>query len=195
MKIIIGLGNPGKQYTGTRHNAGFMVVELLSRRWGLAGKHLPKFNAMGAEGNFQGEKVLLIQPLTFMNLSGQTVRAVMDYYKLTPGDLLVVYDEAALPLGQIRYRGQGSAGGHNGLSSVIQHLGTQVFPRLRLGIGPIMGDMVGFVLGRFNSQEESEKDIMIETAADAVECWLQKGGDEVMNRYNKRLDPPASAAI
>lgn len=186
MKLVVGLGNPGKQYAGTRHNAGFMVVECLARRFDLSGKHWPRFNAMGAEGNIGGEKVILAQPLTFMNLSGQAVQALASFYKLEKKDVLIVYDDFSLSLGSIRFRLQGSAGGHNGLSSIIQHLGQDI-PRLRLGIGPVTGYMntADFVLARFEKGEEAERDRMIEIAADAVETWIKRGAEETMNRYNR----------
>ncbi|HEY9764836.1 MAG TPA: aminoacyl-tRNA hydrolase [Chroococcales cyanobacterium] len=190
MKAIFGLGNPGKQYAETRHNVGFMVVELLARRHGLPGKHWSKFQAMGAEGNIAGERVLLLQPLTFMNNSGQTVQAVSAFYKLERSDILVVYDDFALPLGAIRMRVSGSAGGHNGVSSIIRLMGSNEFPRLRLGIGPVIGfsDTADFVLARFEKKEEAERDIMIERAADAVEMWLKKGAEETMNLFNAKAE-------
>lgn len=186
MKVIIGLGNPGKQYEETRHNAGFMVIERLAKAWGAEARHEPKFEALVAEAHFGGQKVLLVEPMTYMNLSGRAVQKILQYYKLTPDDLLVIYDDFALPLGSIRIRIQGSAGGHNGISSIIQALGTQIFARLRVGVGPLppKWSTKDFVLSRFALAERDTLDQALNDAAIAVETALTKGYSEAMNRFN-----------
>lgn len=185
MKIIVGLGNPGRKYQGTRHNVGFEVVEELARRHGSqAAKN--RFQAEVLEARLGGEKVLLVEPQTFMNLSGRSVKAVVDYYNLEPEDLLVVCDDLNLPLAKIRTRAKGSAGGQNGLADVIRVLGTEAFSRLRVGIGqpPEQWDAADWVLGKFTSDERQEIDLAIRTAADAVEVWAAEGIEATMNRFN-----------
>lgn len=188
MKLVVGLGNPGRDYEGTRHNVGFMVVERLAREWGLSGKPAPRFNAVMAEGQFAGGKVILAQPTTFMNESGRSVRALTDFYKVSADDLLVVYDDLAIPLGAVRLRLAGSAGGHNGVASVIACLGTQQFPRLRVGVGPLPPgwSMVNFVLGRFGVDEATERDQGLSRAIEAIRLGMQRGWDEAMNQFNRR---------
>ncbi|MNR80374.1 Peptidyl-tRNA hydrolase [compost metagenome] len=186
MKVIVGLGNPGKQYEETRHNAGFMVIERLAKAWGAEARLESKFEALVAEAHFGGQKVILVEPLTYMNLSGRAIQKVLQFYKLTPDDLLVVYDDFALPLGSIRIRIQGSAGGHNGISSIIQCLGTQIFARLRVGVGPLppRWSTKDFVLSRFGPAERDDLDQGLNDAVIAVESALTKGYSEAMNRFN-----------
>ena len=186
MKVIVGLGNPGKQYEETRHNAGFMVIERLAKAWGAEARLESKFEALVAEAHVGGQKVILVEPLTYMNLSGRAVQKVLQFYKLTADDLLVVYDDFALPLGAIRIRIQGSAGGHNGISSIIQCLGTQIFARLRVGVGPLppRWSTKDFVLSRFAPAERDTLDQGLNDAVIAVETALTKGYSEAMNRFN-----------
>ena len=186
MKVIVGLGNPGKQYEETRHNAGFMVIERLAKAWGAEARLESKFEALVAEAHFGGQKVILVEPLTYMNLSGRAVQKILQFYKLTADDLLVVYDDFALPLGAIRIRIQGSAGGHNGISSIIQCLGTQIFSRLRVGVGPLppRWSTKDFVLSRFAPSERDTLDQGLNDAVIAVETALTKGYSEAMNRFN-----------
>ncbi len=186
MKVIVGLGNPGKQYEETRHNAGFMVVERLAKAWGAEPRLESKFEALVAETHHAGQKVLLVQPLTYMNLSGRSIQKILQFYKLTVEDVLVVYDDFALPLGSIRIRIQGSAGGHNGISSIIQCLGTPIFARLRVGVGPLppRWSTKDFVLSRFGPDERDALDQGLNEAVIAVESVLGKGYSEAMNRFN-----------
>lgn len=182
--LIIGLGNPGPEYAGTRHNVGFMVVELLAQRHRIPLKEA-KHGARVGEGSIAGEPVALAKPLTFMNLSGRAVRPLMHRYSLTPEQVIVVYDDADLPLGKIRLRARGSAGGHGGLKSIIASLGSSEFPRVRIGIGRSAGgDMIDHVLSRFGHGERPVVEAAIERAADAVEAIVTHGIEAAMNRFN-----------
>ncbi len=185
--LIVGLGNPGKQYESTRHNIGFMVLEAFARRAGISGKTESKFNALVGTGKYGGKSLILAQPLTFMNLSGEAVSKLMNYYDLEPEQLLVVYDEAALPFGRIRIRPSGSDAGQKGMKSIISSLGgNNQFPRLRVGIGapPAKMAMPDYVLGKFDDQERKDLPQIIETAMDAIEAWMNTGVEEAMTRYN-----------
>lgn len=187
MKLIVGLGNPGPQYEGTRHNVGFEVADLLASRWkiDLSGE---KFHAWFGLGEYGGEKVALAKPTTFMNRSGQAVLAAGRFYKLELSDLLVICDDLALPVGRLRMRADGSAGSHNGLQDIIDRLGNDEWCRLRIGIGERVGDGAAYVLSRFSPDEESIMDRARLQAARAVECWVTDGVDQAMTRYNG--DPP-----
>lgn len=188
MRLVVGLGNPGVKYEGTRHNVGFRVVDELSRRHGIDVSR-SRFSGLTGNGSIGSEQVILLKPGTFMNLSGRSVREGLAFYKLLPGDLLVVSDDMALPLGRLRLRKSGSAGGHNGLASVVQELGGDQFARLRIGIEQVAGErMVGHVLGSFTRFEEEIIGPAVARAADAVECWLADGIDAAMNRFNKSED-------
>lgn len=188
MKLIVGLGNPGGKYTATRHNVGFRVVDELSRRHGIDLSRV-RFSGFFGNGPVGAQQVGLLKPGTFMNLSGRAVREAMTFYKLEPADLLVISDDLALPLGRLRLRKAGSAGGHNGLTSVITETGTEAFARLRIGIEQVAGErMVGHVLGAFTDREETVIGPAVMHAADAVECWLADGIDTAMNRFNKSED-------
>ncbi len=188
MKLVVGLGNPGGKYEDTRHNVGFRVVDELSRRHGIDLSRI-RFHGLFGAGSVGTEQVLLLKPGTFMNRSGITVREAMTFYKLGLADLLVISDDMALPLGRLRLRKGGSAGGHNGLASVIAEVGSDAFGRLRLGIEQVAGErMVGHVLSPFSRQEEEVIGPAVLRAADAVECWLADGIDTAMNRYNKAED-------
>ena len=184
--LIAGLGNPGPRFAGTRHNAGFMAVDELARRHGMtfSGRQA---NAEIARGTVKGLAVILAKPRTYMNLSGQAVGALARYYKVPLERVLVVYDDIALPLGTIRIRAKGSAGGHNGVTSVIQNLGTQNFPRLRIGVDrPVgfQGSQVDWVLSRFDKGERKIVDEALTRAAEAIESILSDGLDRAMNAYN-----------
>lgn len=185
MKCIVGLGNPGKKYKDTRHNAGFMVVDELLRRhgWSLSKS---KFNADYTIETLNGNKVLLVEPKTYMNLSGDAIRPLLDYYSVDVEDVLVIYDDLDLPPGKIRLRQKGGHGGHNGIRSTISHLGTKEFKRVRIGVGrpntPV--PVVDYVLGQFHKAEQNDVQQSIEKAADACERWLDKPFLEVMNDYN-----------
>lgn len=185
MKLVVGLGNPGRKYEGTRHNVGFGVVDELSRRWQIEVTRR-RFNGLCGGGRVGAESVTLLKPQTFMNLSGRSVREVVAFHKLERTDLIVVLDDLALPLGKLRLRPRGSAGGHNGLTSVIAELGDDGFARLRLGIEWVESrQAVGHVLGTFSDEEVPAVEKMILRAADAVTCWLTRGIDAAMNEYNK----------
>ncbi len=185
MKLIVGLGNPGRKYEGTRHNVGFATIAELAKRHGTSGAR-SAFQAELIEANLQGEKALLAMPQTFMNLSGASVLAARDFYKLTNEDLLIVCDDFNILLGTLRVRPQGSAGGQKGLADVIRRLGTDAIPRLRIGVGPVPAswDAVDFVLSRFTKDEASEAALSIVRAADAAEVWAAAGIAECMNRFN-----------
>ncbi len=185
MKLIVGLGNPGKKYDETRHNVGFEVIDELARRW-QAEAAREKHHGLLAESSFGGEKVLLLRPLTYMNLSGVSVRAVADFYKLPTEDLIVICDDFHLLRGKLRMRPEGSAGGQNGLSNIIQQLSSQQFARLRVGIGPVpeRWNAADFVLGKFSRDEREEMDKVVCHAAKAVECWVAEGAGSTMNQFN-----------
>ncbi|MBM7601296.1 PTH1 family peptidyl-tRNA hydrolase [Virgibacillus halotolerans] len=186
MKCIVGLGNPGRKYKDTRHNIGFMVIEeLLDRhQWKLDKK---KFNGKYSMEFSKGEKVILLQPQTYMNLSGESIRPLMDFYDMNTEDVLVIYDDLDLPTGKIRLRQKGGHGGHNGIRSTIDHLGTKEFKRLRIGIGrpttPI--PVVDYVLQSFSREQQDDVVSSVKKAADACESWFDKDFLEVMNEYNQ----------
>lgn len=183
MKLIVGLGNPGQKYRGTRHNVGFDVVDLVASRHGLTWESAP---AEALVARWRGHSTLLAKPLTFMNLSGQAVRALADFHKLELADLLVIADDVNLPLGRLRARPGGSAGGHNGFKSVTQHLGTDQFARLRIGVGrgDSRLDLADHVLARFDPDERPVIEEAIGRAADAIDVFGREGIAAVMNRFN-----------
>lgn len=199
MKVLVGLGNPGKKYEGTRHNVGFEVVaELIYRHRSSQGATKPKvkFEAEITELTVAGQKLLLAAPQTYMNASGRSVRQLADFFQINANDLLVACDDINLPLGQLRIRRSGSSGGQKGLENIIQHMGTQAVPRLRIGIAkPAAGrDSADYVLERFRKSELAVVDKAVQTAADAVVTWLTEGIDQTMNRYNigcKNGDDPS----
>lgn len=191
MKFVIGLGNPGLKYRGTRHNVGFDVLAELASRQGGANP-ATRFNAEIVETFTGGEKVLLFAPQTYMNESGRAVRAVVDFYQAALPDLLVVCDDINLDCGRLRLRPGGSDGGQKGLRDIIRHLGTEEFARLRIGIGRPPGrmDAAAYVLSRFRSEEREAIDDAIQRAADGVELWLRDGLDAAMNHVNAPVSPP-----
>jgi PTH1 family peptidyl-tRNA hydrolase len=184
LKLIVGLGNPGERYADTRHNLGFQVVEELARRYRVRLRNDSKRKARVARIGEIGDGVLVAQPTTFMNLSGWAVRDVAFFHKVAPPDLLVVVDDADLPLGRLRIRRRGSAGGHNGLKSIIQELGTIEFPRLRIGVGRQAGELKNHVLGRFDADERALVGAAVERAADAAEVFAREDILAAMNRFN-----------
>jgi len=184
MKLIVGLGNPGAKYAGTRHNVGFDAIEYLARS-PLAGRAKAAFQSEVVELTEGTEKLMLMKPQTFMNLSGHAVRAALDFYKLTPADLMVMCDDFNLPLGKLRVRGNGSHGGQNGLRHIQEMLGTQDYPRLRIGVGqPGPGEAVDFVLSRFKPGERAAIDLAIAEAANAAMIWVRRGLPACMNAAN-----------
>ena len=192
MLAIIGLGNPGEKYTHTRHNVGFDVVEMLSQKLDTPVKKL-KCHATVGETQYAGQKLVLIRPQTFMNLSGQTVSEALQWYKLTPKEVLLIVDDIDLPFGQVRVRAKGGPGTHNGLRSIVQLTGSEDFPRIRVGMGapPPEWDLADWVLSTFRTPEERKTafDAYL-TAADAALCWAEHGIDLCMNRYNKKNAVP-----
>ncbi len=184
MKLVVGLGNPGRQYVGTRHNVGFAVVDRLAES-SRAGRPQGRFQAEVIELAEDAGKVLLVKPETFMNLSGRCVRQFVDFYQLPAEDLLVVCDDINLPLGKLRFRARGSHGGHNGLRNIQEHLGTAEYSRLRIGVGaPPEEGAVDYVLGRFRPSERPVIDEAVQTAVQGVVLWIEKGIEACMNRYN-----------
>lgn len=187
-QLIVGLGNPGSKYDRTRHNVGFEVVDQLAKEWGGQWQENKRFQGWVTEVRHQGEKLILLKPLTYMNRSGQAVRAVLDWYKIAPEGVLVVYDDLDLPVGRLRLRLGGSAGGHNGMKSIISHLNTQQFPRLRLGIdksGPAK-ETVSHVLGKFAPDERKIIDRMLDVGVEAITFGLRQGMEKAMSRYNSK---------
>jgi PTH1 family peptidyl-tRNA hydrolase len=182
-KIVVGLGNPGPRYHGTRHNVGFAVLDVLAES-PRAGRWQSRFQAQVAELDEDGQRLLLVKPGTFMNLSGRCVRQVLDFYQAAPADLLVVCDDINLPLGKLRVRARGTHGGHNGLRDIQNHLGTQEYARLRIGVGAPAEDAVDYVLGRFRPSEKPVVEDAITLAAQAVAFWARKGVEACMNEYN-----------
>jgi PTH1 family peptidyl-tRNA hydrolase len=188
MYLIVGLGNPGKQYEATRHNMGFDTIDYLVEKHKIPQSGV-KFNAMYGKGIIGGEKVILMKPLSFMNLSGGPVREMANYFKIDPEtEMIVIYDDIDLEPGQIRIRKQGSAGGHNGIKDIIKQLGTEKFLRIKVGVGakPKGWDLADHVLGRFSTSERKLVDEAIEKAAAAAEEIISKGADAAMNEYNKK---------
>lgn len=183
MKLIVGLGNPGPKYAGTRHNAGFEVVDELAARWAI-GMGAEKFHGWFGAGEFKGERVALLKPTTYMNRSGQAVLDAGQFYKLPLPDLLVIVDDHALPLGKIRIRKSGSSGGHNGLEDVIARVGSDDWCRLRIGIGEPVGDMKSYVTSGYAASDKPVIAAAYKRAADAVECWVAEGPDQAMNKFN-----------
>ncbi|KKK36666.1 peptidyl-tRNA hydrolase [Mesobacillus campisalis] len=186
MKLIVGLGNPGKQYDKTRHNIGFEVIDELSARLDIPLSQA-KLKGLYGAGVVKGEKVILLKPLTYMNLSGESIRAVMDYFDIELDDLVVVYDDLDLPTGKIRLRQKGSAGGHNGIKSTIAHTGSQEFNRIRVGISRPQNGMAitDYVLGKFSKEEQPDMEHAVKKASEACEAWLEKPFLQVMNTYNQ----------
>lgn len=185
MKLIVGLGNPGKQYEQTRHNIGFAVIDTLAERLQIS-LDQAKFKGIYGSRLIEGEKVFLLKPLTYMNLSGESIIAIMDYFDIDTEDLLVIYDDLDLPVGKIRLRQKGSAGGHNGIKSIIAHLGTQEFNRIRVGINrPSNGmSITDYVLGRFAKEEHEGVIEAVERSADACVEWIKTPFLQVMNTFN-----------
>ena len=184
--LLVCLGNPGDQYENTRHNVGFMVADELGERHNVPIQRL-KFRALTNTITVGEKKVLLMKPVTYMNLSGEAVHEAASFYKVPPERILVVSDEVALAPGKIRVRRSGSAGGHNGLKNIIAHLGTDQFPRIRVGVGQKPHpdyDMAGWVLGKFQGADKKAVEEAVKRAADAAECLIQEGVDKAMNRYN-----------
>ena len=186
MKIIVGLGNPGKEYENTRHNIGFMALDLFLKKNG-AGAPRDKFQSKLVEFNKNGEKIYFLKPQTYMNLSGNAIQELLQFYKIDPKtEMLVIYDDKDLNLGKIRYREQGSSGGHNGIKSIISHCG-QEFCRIKCGIGSTEGNVVDFVIGDFQKGEQEIVATMLDTVVSAMEDWIENpDAEKMMRKYNKK---------
>ncbi|HUC84000.1 MAG TPA: aminoacyl-tRNA hydrolase [Candidatus Acidoferrales bacterium] len=189
--LIVGLGNPGADYARTRHNAGFLLVEKLAGQWRSGWTNGRKFQARLSRAERGGKTILLAEPQTFMNASGESVGALMRFYQLPAERVLVVVDDADLPLGEIRLRPGGGAGGHHGLESVSQHIGSRDYPRLRIGIGRQNGlrRITGHVLGKFSAAENALLEQVLERAAGQLECWLNAGIQKAMSQFNGAVSP------
>lgn len=190
MYIIVGLGNPGKQYEHTRHNVGFDTIDVLAERYRIS-VDAKKYKALYGKGMIEGNKVILAKPQTYMNLSGESVRELIDFYKIDEAEeLIVIYDDISLEPGQLRLRAKGSAGGHNGIKNIIAHLGRQEFKRIKVGVGekPKGYDLADYVLSRFSKEERQRVDASLERAADAAVKIITDDMASAMNEYNKKVD-------
>lgn len=187
MKIVVGLGNPGRKYVGSRHNVGFEVLDELARRAATAGGRRARFHAEVQEARQDGEALRLVWPQTYMNLSGRSVGEIVEFYKLNHNDLLIVCDDFHLPVGTLRFRARGSAAGQKGLANIIQRLGTEEIHRLRIGVGPLPEgwDAAAFVLGKFAGSERSKIEATLKRAVDGITCWIRDGMDVAMNVFNQ----------
>ncbi|MCQ2011236.1 aminoacyl-tRNA hydrolase [Sporolactobacillus sp. STSJ-5] len=186
MKVIVGLGNPGSEYAHTRHNIGFEVIDLISQQHGIR-LNKNKFNALFGKGSIDGEELLLVKPLTYMNASGEAIGPLLRFFKLSVVDLLVIQDDMDLPVGKIRVRQKGSAGGHNGIKSIIQHVNSQEFARIKVGVGHPQHSreaVIRYVLQGFSGDDQIQISSAIERAASAAEAWLTLPFSQVMNTYN-----------
>lgn len=187
MYLIAGLGNPTREYDKTRHNVGFSVIDVLADRYRIDVSE-KKHKALCGRGVIEGQKVLLVKPQTFMNLSGESLRAAADYYKIELQDMIVIYDDISLDPGQLRIRLKGSAGGHNGIKNIIAQLGTQEFPRIKVGVGakPPRMDLADYVLSRFSPEEQKQMDEAFREAAEAAVSMITDGAERAMNHYNTK---------
>lgn len=191
--LVAGLGNPGADYAHTRHNAGFMVVERFGRKFGADWKTVAKFQSRVGRVDVSGSKVILCEPQTYMNASGEAIAPLAAYYKVPPERIVVVVDDADLPFGQIRLRAEGSSGGHHGLESIERHLGTRQFARLRVGIGRTdrgLREITGHVLGKFGAEEAELLEKVLERAVAQIECYLVEGVLKAMSQFNGAVVPP-----
>ena len=189
MYIIVGLGNPTKEYKNTRHNVGFDVIDAIAEKYDISVLEI-KHKALIGKGYIDGQKVILAKPLTYMNLSGESVRELVDYYKIDEKEeLIVIYDDISLDVGQLRIRKKGSAGGHNGIKNIIAHLGHDTFMRIKMGVGekPKGYDLADYVLGHFSGAERKIMDESAEKATDAVKMMMFESADAAMNIYNKKV--------
>lgn len=183
MYLVVGLGNPGDKYDKTRHNVGFDIVDLCADKYNFQ-INRTKFKGVYGEAIICGEKVLFLKPQTFMNLSGESVREISDFYKITNNNIIVIYDDISLEPGTLRIRAKGSAGGHNGIKNIIMHLSTDVFPRIKVGVGQPKGELIPHVLGKFSEEERVLARKAFNAATDAVEMIIKSGVPEAMNKFN-----------
>lgn len=187
MYIIVGLGNPTKEYAATRHNIGFDAITKIADDYNIS-LDMKKHKSLCGRGYIEGEKVVLVQPQTYMNLSGEAVRELKDFYKVDNSEIIIIYDDISLDVGQIRIRTKGSAGGHNGIKSIINHLGSDEFPRIKIGVGdkPKGWDLADYVLGRFSGEEDIVMRDVLERTSKACKCMITEGLDVAMNQFNKK---------
>lgn len=193
MFIIAGLGNPGREYANTRHNVGFSVIDEIAAKYNISVIE-KKHKALIGKGTIDGVKVILVKPQTYMNLSGESIREVVDYYKVDPeSELLVIYDDISLPVGQLRIRPKGSAGGHNGIKNIIFHLGSEVFLRIKVGVGekPSKMDLADYVLGHFAPDEGAEEKEAFKRCVEAAEMLSKNETEAAMNIFNRKVDKNA----
>ena len=183
MFLIVGLGNPGREYENTRHNIGFVAIDIIAEKYNID-VNRTKFKGEYGEGFINGNKVILLKPYTFMNLSGESVREAIDFYKLTEEEVLIIYDDISLEVGRLRIREKGSAGGHNGIKSIINHMGTDVFTRIKIGVGAPKGDLVNHVLGKFSKEEVNILKQTLDVVAKATEDIIANGAKDAMNKFN-----------
>lgn len=183
MFLIVGLGNPGREYENTRHNIGFAAIDIIAEKYNID-VNRTKFKGEYGEGFINGNKVILLKPYTFMNLSGESVREAIDFYKLTEEEVLIIYDDISLEVGRLRIREKGSAGGHNGIKSIINHMGTDVFTRIKIGVGAPKGDLVNHVLGKFSKEEANILKQTLDVVAKATEDIIANGAKDTMNKFN-----------
>jgi PTH1 family peptidyl-tRNA hydrolase len=181
--LIVGLGNPGKEYENTRHNVGFDVLDLLCDKYNIDMRRI-KFKGMYGEGKIENEKVIFLKPMTFMNLSGESVKEVCDFYKIPNKNIIVIYDDISLDIGRMRIRKSGSAGGHNGIKNIIFNLSTDIFSRIKIGVGEPKGDLVSHVLGKFSEDDRLEVEKVFNAAVKAINCIITDGVYEAMNSFN-----------
>ena len=183
MIIIVGLGNPGREYNNTRHNIGFEAINYIADKYNIDIDR-EKFKGVYGEGVIGGQKVILLKPTTYMNLSGESVRAIMDFYKLTQDEIIILYDDISLPVGRLRIRDKGSAGGHNGIKSIISNLGTDKFSRIKIGVGESKGNLVKHVLGQFSKKDSEVLQDVLSTVVLATETIIESDIKEAMNKFN-----------
>lgn len=183
MIVIAGLGNPGMEYMNTRHNVGFNAIDLIADMYNIKVDRV-KFKGVCGEGNIKGEKIMLLKPTTYMNLSGESLRSLMDFYKLESNQIIVIYDDISLPIGRLRVKEKGSAGGHNGIKSIINHLGTDVFARIKIGVGAPKGNLVNHVLGKFTKEEENILKDVLKVVVQAAERIVEDSPEKAMNEFN-----------
>ena len=183
MFLIVGLGNPGKEYDGTRHNIGFAAVDYIADKYNIELNRI-KFKGVFGEGFIEGKKVILLKPTTYMNLSGESIREVVNFYKISNEEIIVIYDDISLDVGRLRIREKGSHGGHNGIKSIIANLGTDVFPRVKIGVGAPKGNLVSHVLGKFNEEEINVLRKTLIATEEAVNVMLKNDVKDAMNKFN-----------
>ena len=191
MFVIVGLGNPGREYRNTRHNVGYNALDVFAFKYGIRVED-GKFQSLIGKGVVEGQKVILVKPLTYMNLSGEAVRAVCDYFKVdTENELIILYDDISLPVGQLRVRPKGSAGGHNGIKNIISHLGSEVFLRIKVGVGekPSRMDLADYVLGHFSEEDAAAEKEAYEKVSEAILLLMNGKVEEAMNKFNRKVPP------